>query len=53
MSNGWEELKFYGKLISNWFGPKYDLLKIPSPPDEHPLWGSITAMRRPDYHIQV
>lgn len=52
MSNGWEELKFYGRLIRNRFGPKDDLLKIPCPP-EHAIWGNISLMLRPDYHLQV
>ncbi|GLC33832.1 hypothetical protein PLESTB_000509600 [Pleodorina starrii] len=52
MSSTWEELCFYGQLASMIFAPKYDLPRVPGPPGSFAL-GNITAVMRPDYHVQM
>ncbi|KAG2497951.1 hypothetical protein HYH03_004213 [Edaphochlamys debaryana] len=52
MSSTWDELAFYGTLASTLFQPKYDLPKVPGPPG-HSALGNITAVMRPDYHVQM
>lgn len=52
MSSALDELRFYGTLAATLLGPRYDLGRVPGPPG-HPLLGNITAVMRPDYHVQV
>eukprot|EP00198_Chlamydomonas_reinhardtii_P014061 XP_001703398.1 cytochrome P450 [Chlamydomonas reinhardtii] len=52
MSSALDELRFYGTLAATLLGPRYDLGRVPGPPG-HPLLGNITAVMRPDYHVQM
>lgn len=52
MSSTWEELSFYGQLARTLVAPKYELAQVPGPRG-HPALGNITAVMRPDYHVQV